>query len=139
MLWLLLLHISALLCWCGTLLYLPALIARASVPPSDLAEMQHPRLIRHLFTLAATPAALIAIGSGTLLFVVEGILEVWLIAKLTLVIGLVAGHVLTGWMVLRHERTPGSAAAYSLMLGVTMVAIIAAILWLVLAKPALGV
>ena len=134
--WLLLLHISALLGWCGTLLYLPALVADAAVPNREPAYTQHPRFIRHVFTLLATPAALIAIGSGTALFVTGRIVELWLMAKLTLVIGLVACHVLLGWVVLRNERAPGRPmSVYCACLGTLAALLIVAILWLVLAKP----
>ena len=134
--WLLSLHICALLGWCGTLLYLPALVADAAAPNREPSYVQHPRFIRHVFTLLATPAALIAIGSGTALFFAGHIIELWLMAKLTLVIGLVACHVLIGWVVLRNEQSPGKAlTGYCVGLGSVTAALVVAILWLVLAKP----
>src|SRR5690606_40905463 len=63
-----LLHFAALLCWCGALLYLPALIAAGTRRGDSLFYRDHAHLTRMAFTLIATPAALLAIGSGTALF-----------------------------------------------------------------------
>ncbi len=58
-----LLHFAALLCWCGTLLYLPALIAAGTRRSDPLFYRDHVHLTRMVFNLVGTPAALIAIGS----------------------------------------------------------------------------
>lgn len=137
--WLLLLHISALICWCGSLLYLPALISAnlqsnsgfTTPPPDQLRSMP-----RAVFTLIATPAALLAIGSGSAVFLVYGILEVWLLIKLVLVALLVFVHMLLGWLIVRAERgavqylRPGSR-----ILAVTSMLLMVGIIALVLAKP----
>lgn len=130
-----LLHFAALICWCGSLLYLPALIVTADRHPADLASS---RLNRTVFTLLATPAALIAIASGSALFLQGGVFGVWLVAKLSLVVLLVCLHALCGALVLKVERDPGAAAALTgrcRLLGVLLCILVTAILWLVLAKP----
>ena len=66
-----LLHFAALLCWCGSLLYLPAMIA-AGKRSEQLFYRDHAHLTRMVFTLISTPAALLAIGSGTALFLRDG-------------------------------------------------------------------
>ncbi|MDD1508395.1 CopD family protein [Pseudomonas sp. CNPSo 3701] len=131
-----LLHFTALFAWCGTLLYLPALIA-ASCRASQPAERPgHPELNRRIFTLVATPAALVAIGSGTALFLRDGTFGVWLVAKLTAVAVMVICHALCGLLILQCERQPRPALtiACAALGGITL-GMIAATLWLVLAKP----
>lgn len=142
--WLLLLHIAALICWCGSILYLPALISESvkySVvhAPADSLLNNRQRLPRSVFTLIATPAALLAIASGTAVFLANGIVEFWLMAKLTLVSALVVGHMLVGMLVTRaekdkHHHLSQLCLALTFVLCVLMVSII----WLVLNKPLQG-
>lgn len=131
-------HFVALICWCGALLYLPALIAAGTRINDALFYRDHAHLTRMVFTLVATPAALLAIGSGTVLFVRDGVFAPWLILKLSAVAGMVLCHALCGVLVLRIERSPERAIGREcLAIGVLITALIAAALWLVLAKPAL--
>lgn len=131
-------HFVALICWCGALLYLPALIAAGTRSNDALFYRDHAHLTRMVFTLVATPAALLAIGSGTLLFVRDEVFAPWLILKLSAVAGMVLCHALCGVLVLRVERFPERAIGREcLVLGALITALIAAALWLVLAKPAL--
>jgi putative membrane protein len=132
--WLKLLHISAVIVWCGTLLYLPLAIASIAAPRGQ-SELVAPKLLRGLFTLVATPAALVAIASGTAIFTFQGPLAAWLIGKLVLVAMLVLGHAACGMLVLRCERGEGPAAGWSwLVVGSTLLWL-SAIAWLVLRKP----
>ena len=89
-----------------------------------------------VFTLVGTPAALITIGSGTALFLRDGIMAGWLVVKLSTVAGMVLCHALCGVMVLHIERSPEqSVNLRCLFLGAAIAAFITATLWLVLAKP----
>jgi len=131
-----LLHFAALLCWCGSLLYLPALIAAGTKRSEQLFYRDHAHLTRMVFTLISTPAALLAIGSGTALFLRDGTLAGWLIMKLTVVTAMALCHALCGVLVLRIEREPERGVTYQCMaLGVLVPVLIALTLWLVLAKP----
>lgn len=131
-----LLHFASLLCWCGTLLYLPALIAAGTKRSDPLFYRDHAHLTRMVFNLVGTPAALIAIGSGTALFLRDGIMAGWLIVKLTTVAGMVLCHALCGVLVLRIERAPEqSVSTRCRFLGASIAALMVATLWLVLAKP----
>lgn len=139
--WILLFHISALLCWCGALLYLPTLIRKIAtqkpiflVAPQDTYSQ---RDIPHLvFTLILTPIALLTIISGTILFIQMKTIAIWLIVKLTLVSGLAICHVLNGWLILRMEKRPGKPESLTcLILTLVTFLLIIGILWLVLAKP----
>ncbi len=138
MLWLLSLHIGALIAWCGLLLYLPALLATAGNPTTDGAALAREpiALARPLFNQVATPAALLAIASGTALFLVEQIVGTWLIMKLTAVSGMAACHVLCGALIMRRERQPAApVTGPGLALAALAAFFMAAVLWLVLAKP----
>ncbi len=130
-------HFIALIGWCGALLYLPALIAAGTRSNDALFYRDHAHLTRMVFTLVATPAALLAIGSGTALFVRESLFQPWLILKLTVVAGMVLCHALCGVLILSIERFPERAIGREcLVIGVLLAALIATALWLVLAKPA---
>lgn len=136
MLWLLLLHISAVVCWCGSLLYLLALIAGTSSQQTIIEQQHYQSLTYGIFSLLATPAALAAIVSGTALFITAGITELWLILKLSLVIALVGCHALSGWTLLRTQQEPYKNVTLSCaLLGTGVVILIPAIIWIVLTKP----
>nr|WP_064494838.1 CopD family protein [Pseudomonas chengduensis] len=131
-----LLHFMALICWCGVLLYLPAMIAAGTRSSDELFYRDHAHLTRTVFNLIATPAALLAIGSGTALFLRESIFDPWLIVKLTTVAGMVLCHALCGVLILRIERAAEPALRRDcLLIALLLIALIGATLWLVLAKP----
>ena len=131
--WLKVLHISAVTVWCAALLYLPLALAAAR---ADERLVQR-RVLRLLFTSVATPAALVAIASGTLIFLWQGPLASWLVAKLAVVSLVVLAHASMGVLVLRSEDggTPTRCRACSLVLGASLAGL-ATIAYLVLAKPA---
>ena len=58
---------------------------------------------RFFYISVATPAALIAIFSGTLLFILHGLVGGWLVLKLGGVVAMVAAHGAYGWLILRLE------------------------------------
>lgn len=146
--WLLTLHITALLGWCGALLYLPALMVATQQPQSTTArhpdsagraatpQPKHFVLPRVVYCWIATPTALATILAGTLVFFHYRIFELWLIFKLALVTLLVILHLLAGLLIARaeqghHQHLRGSCYAIAALSFAT----ITAILWLVLAKP----
>jgi len=141
--WLLLLHIATLLCWCGALLYLPGLMLTRqrgqgllAPPATDPLMLSMPRFC---YTLIVTPMALAAIISGTLVFLVYGVTDLWLLAKLGLVSLLTVMHLFCGWLVLRAEQQPGRyfiGGCRFALIGTAL--LITAIFWLVLAKPMQG-
>jgi len=136
MIWLLLLHISAVLCWCGSLLYLPALIAGTVSKQADMEREHQQALMFVVYRLFSTPAALLAVASGTALFMTGGITAHWLILKLSLVSVLVMCHALTGWIMLLTQTMPGKIIKLScVLLRIGLAILISAIVWLVLSKP----
>ncbi|MGZ8160013.1 MAG: CopD family protein [Methylobacter sp.] len=136
MLWLLLLHISAVVCWCGSLLYLPAMISGTVSQHSDIERERQQVLMFMIYRFFSTPTALITIASGTALFITGGISEHWLIFKLTLVTALVICHALSGWIMLLTQKMPFKMTMFScVLLRVGAAILIPAIVWVVLTKP----
>lgn len=139
MIFFLVLHIVALAFWCAALLYLPALIAGIHSQRTAISEPAHRygSVARFVFTSIATPAALLAIMSGTMVFLLDRTVEVWLIIKLTLVTALSVGHTLAGLVLLRtQDPNTHPVRRWCWMLGGTYCVLMIAIIWVVLAKPA---
>lgn len=142
MIWILAVHIMALLVWCASLLFLQSLLAGARQDPgshryeSEMPHVvkRHESVARFLFTTVVTPAALLAIMAGTWVFLLSFTTNLWLIAKLTLVTALVVCHALTGLILLRAEAGSGVRGWCWLLITVS-VALMLLIVWLVLAKP----
>jgi len=132
--WLKLLHISAVIVWCGAILYLPTLLRHSApcVPAGGPSVRQWPRSV---FIGVATPAALVAIASGTLIFVAHAVVTPWLIYKLAGVGLLVLGHGVCGMLVLRAEAGRLGACRFCHVLTAVMLIALLAIAWLVLRKP----
>lgn len=133
--WLKLLHISAVIIWCGSILYLPTLLRHSASPLTErgAAWRQWPR---NVFTGVATPAALVAIASGTVIFVASALVQPWLTYKLAAVALLVLCHGLCGMLVIRAEAGQLGACRMCHALSVLMLLVLLAIAWLVLRKPA---
>ncbi len=136
--WIKFLHIIALVSWCGLLLYLPALLCQLARPQRVAQGFSPgaPPLPRLLYNSLASPAALLAIASGTLLFLVYDVIGAWLVLKLLAVSAMVLAHGLCGWLLLRLEqdRPRGVVAGAMLAGGVAGLAMLA-VVGLVLAKP----
>lgn len=138
MLGFLLLHIISVLFWAASLLYLPALIAGRITRDEKIREPRVPydSISRAVFTFVATPAALTAIISGTLVFSLNYTTDPWLIVKLTLVTLLVVCHTLAGLLILRAEAENGKPVVpWCVLLGVVSGLLMLMIVWIVLGKP----
>jgi protoporphyrinogen IX oxidase len=140
MLWVLVLHIVAVLFWAAGLLYLPLLLAAAGAGTgrATLARLpeHHDSVGRFVFTHIATPAALLAIITGTGVFLIDRTVEFWLIVKLTVVAALVLAHVMAGLLVLRVEGADTEPRRVGLFALVGVLALLmVTIVWIVLAKP----
>ena len=125
-------HLGALICWTGVLLYLPALLHGLAGRDGALLHLRFARLV---FVAGATPAALLAITSGTALFVADKIVAPWLVLKLCLVAGVVLCHLVSGMMILRAEQVSPPTGRYASTLGVLTGLLVGATFWLALAKP----
>ncbi|HSP59261.1 MAG TPA: CopD family protein [Halomonas sp.] len=136
--WIKILHIVALISWCGTLLYLPAMIAQSArvTPDAPAFAIDAPFMPRFLYNSVATPAALVAIISGTLLFLLNNIASSWLVLKLLAVAVMIAAHVTCALLLTRlenghHGGVGLMALVTSMMAGLSMLVAVG----LVLAKP----
>lgn len=130
--WLKLLHVASMIVWCGALLYLPAAVAQHD----ERGEVGSLRLVRRFFTLYATPAALLAIASGTAVFAWHGPLAPWLVVKLGLVALLVLVHAAFGVLILAVEERPERPRGLLCgAMGAAIVVLVLAILTLVVVKP----
>jgi len=143
MLWMLSLHIAALLFWSAGLLYVTAVMAGNQRELPSIPEPlpgPHASLERFVFTHIATPAALLAIIAGTLVFLINNTVAVWLLVKLTLVSALAVCHVLVGILIIwdeAEEHRPVRLLSVLFAVAISLLLII--VLWVVLAKPDLEV
>ena len=132
-------HIAALALWCAGLLALPLILSQYE-PGFSRDRFLTIRHYTHLtYTVGLTPAAVVAVVSGTWLIFLRDALEPWMFAKLVLVAGLVALHAWAGHVLDAVAETPGEHRAphAALPLGLALLLMLA-ILSLVLAKPDLG-
>jgi protoporphyrinogen IX oxidase len=134
--WLKAIHIASLVIWCAGLLVLPGLFAQKA-RASDKEALYHlQRFARSVFTVVTSPAAFVAVGTGTALIFVREVFTVWMALKLAAVGGLVLLHVHAGYLIVRifgPERRFAAWRGHATALAT--LAVISTILWLVLSKP----
>ncbi len=129
-------HLAAIAIWSGGLIVLPFLFwQRRGLPPGRDLDRLH-RLSRFVYVAMTSPAAFIAIGSGTALIFLQQTYEEWFSLKMVAVGAMVMLHVVAGLFLERIFDPDGrfSAFSYSALTGAYLV-VITAILWIVLAKP----
>jgi protoporphyrinogen IX oxidase len=136
MTWLKAVHIAALLLWCAGLFYLPALFAAHPRVRDDSAFWRLRTITRFTYVAVASPAAVIAIGTGTALIFLSPSLGAWLILKLNAILLMMLYHLYCGWMITRLYQTrvvrrPAWHVA-GMLVPATM---IPTVFWLVLHKP----
>ena len=136
-------HIAALAIWCAGLITLPVLLGlhRHILRDKSAHSIQYNytrfRKLTHLtYTAVATPAAVLAIGFGTALIFAAGVFEMWLLAKLACVVGMVLAHIWLGHLIVQSSEKevdwpmPNPVLAFFVALPS-----MAGVLWFVLAKP----
>lgn len=136
MAWLKALHISALILWCAGLIYLPALLAahQRVVAKGDFLAVR--RASRFAHTAIASPAGVVAIGSGTALLFGANALQGWMFVKLAAVGVLVTLHLYLGGVVSKLSDRSENPSRPRLLIGVAaLFGAVLVILWLVLAEP----
>ncbi|CAN5654556.1 hypothetical protein BH23PSE1_BH23PSE1_08180 [soil metagenome] len=131
-------HVGAISVWSAGLIVLPFLVWQSAGMPDGWNLDRLHRLTRFVHVNLASPAAFLAIASGTLLiFLRETFLE-WFSIKLLAVAAMTIVHILIGVAVIRtfEERSAlGLAPNLALMAG-TLAAVVTT-LFFVLAKPAI--
>ena len=135
-----LVHVAAISIWAAGLISLPGLyVQRVHVSDKDsLYRLQ--KMVRFAYVTIISPAAFVAVASGTALIFGQQVYAPWFSLKLLFVAVLVILHVLTGLVIIRlfREGEVYPVWRFILVTAITGV-IIAAILFIVLAKPDLDV
>ena len=138
MVWLLFMHICALVIWAAALLILPLLIHHSQTQLAEAAGTGD-TIDRLWFTRLASPVALLAIVSGTAIFAVSRNIDSWLLVKLTLVSTLVVCHVLAGLLILYRKREHATAIGVKCtILFSAILLLLLGIIIIVLVKPSQG-
>lgn len=135
--WAMAAHIITLGIWSAALLTLAALYA---VPPpaDDRAHVhRHTLMCRYVFVMLGSPAAVVAIISGSALVVLRGADGSWLLLKLAVVALLALYHAYCGHLLHIQDKRPlAASSAWRAPILVTIpIVLIGVILFLVLAKP----
>ncbi len=129
-------HLAAIALWSGGLIALPFLFwQRRLLKPGEELEQLH-RVARLVFVELTSPAAFIAIASGTVLIFLQRTFQEWFSLKMVLVGIMAMLHVVAG-LVMHQLFLPNGRfgrLAY-LALSSAYIVVIAGILWVVLAKP----
>jgi uncharacterized membrane protein len=129
-------HLAAIAVWSAGLIALPFLfVQRAKLQAGPELDRLH-RVARLVYVELASPAAFIAIGSGTALIFLQATFEAWFSFKMLLV-GLMAMlHVVAG-LVLAKVFLPGGRFDRRSFTGLTSayVLLTVGVIWVVLAKP----
>lgn len=133
------LHLIALCIWCGGLIVLPMMLSMhgRAVSADDYRVIRHST---HLtYTMAVTPAAIVAVIAGTWLIFLRQAFVPWLVAKLAFVTLLLFVHAWIGHSIVRIAEEPGRHTPPNPFVpGAGVLVCTVAILMLVLAKPDLG-
>jgi uncharacterized membrane protein len=136
MIWLKLLHLAAIAIWSAGLISLPGLYLQRAHVPDRAAKHRLQAMVRFLYVAIVSPAAFVAVASGTALIFVRQSFEPWFTLKLVFVGALATIHILTGLVILRLFE---AGNVYPVWRFVTVTAatllVVAAILVVVLAKP----
>lgn len=129
-------HLAAIAIWSGGLIVLPFLFwQRRSLPVGPELDRLH-RITRLVYVELTSPAAFVAIASGTALIFLQATFVEWFSVKMVLVGIMAMLHVLAG-LVLHHLFLPEGhfSRLSSIALATAYVFVIVAIIWVVLAKP----
>lgn len=136
MIWLKSLHIATIAIWSAGLICLPGLYLQRAHVPNDQSLHRLQAMVRFLYVAIVSPAAFVAVGSGTALIFLRETFEPWFSVKLTVVGAMVVAHILTGLVIIRLFEE-GNVYPVWRFVAVTLATllIVGAILAVVLAKP----
>ena len=129
-------HLAAIAVWSGGLLALPFLFwqRRGLEAGPDLDRLH--RIVRLVYVELTSPAAFIAIGSGTALIFLQATFAEWFSIKMVLVGIMAMLHVVAGLVIHQLFSPKGRFGGFSFVaLSGTYAVLIVAIIWVVLAKP----
>jgi uncharacterized membrane protein len=130
------LHIATIAIWSGGLVAVPFLLwQRGTLDAGPDLDRLH-RMTRFVHVGISSPAAFVAIGSGTALIFLQSTFQEWFSLKMLFVGAMAILHVLVGLELVRVFSPDGrfGLLAHVAQTSVSL-ALITAILWIVLAKP----
>ncbi len=129
-------HLAAIAIWSAGLIVLPSLFwQRRTFRLGAELDRLH-RLTRFVYVGMASPAAFVAIASGTGLIFLQATFLEWFSVKMVLVGGMAMLHVLAGLVLGRLFLADGHfGRASCVALSSAYIVLITAIIWIVLAKP----
>ena len=128
-------HIIAIAGWSAGLLCLPFLYLQRRRLGGDALHRLH-NFTRFFYVGLVSPAAFVAVASGTVLIFVQATFEPWFSVKLALVAAMVIIHVMSGLMILRLFEPGRTYPAWRFIAVSALTAcVIGAILVIVLGKP----
>lgn len=135
--WIKFIHVAAIALWSGGLVALPFLYRQRKGLEGEELHRLH-AFTRFFYVGLVSPAAFIAIGSGTALIFLLGVYENWFYAKLLTVVAMTGIHIFSGLVILRLFEAGHAYPAWRFALAVPLTLLaIGAILVLVLGKPRL--
>lgn len=136
MIWMVkLLHLAAISIWSGGLVVVPFLLCQRHNLTGEPLHRLH-RLTRTLYITILSPAAFVAIASGTALIFLQATFVEWFSVKLVLVGMLAALHVQAGLLILQVFDSDGQITrGGAVFLTVGVIATVVAVLGIVLWKP----
>ena len=136
MLWVKALHLATIAIWAAGLIALPGLYVQRTHVPDEPSLHRLQALVRFLYVGVLSPAAFVAVGSGVGLIFLRETFEAWFTAKLAFVGALVTIHILTGLVIIRLFEAGNVYPVWRFAaVTATTVLVVAAILFIVLAKP----
>src|SRR6202043_1761001 len=129
-------HLAAIALWSGGLIVLPFLFWQRRKLEAGLDLDPLHRVARFVFVGMASPAAFVAIASGTALIFLQTTFVEWFSLKMALVGAMAMLHVVAGLILARFFSPKGHFGRFSYVgLTSSYIVLITAIIWVVLAKP----
>lgn len=136
MIWLKVLHIAAISLWSAGLICLPSLYLQRAHVSSEVSLHRLQALVRFLYVRVMSPAAFVAIASGTALIFVRQTWEPWFGMKLAFVGMMATLHSLTGLVVIRLFNEGQIYPVWRFMaVTILTIAVVSGVLFFVLARP----
>lgn len=129
-------HIATIAVWAAGLIVLPYLFwqRRLFAVGPELDRLH--RVTRFVYVGLTSPAAFVAIGTGTALIFLQSTFREWFTLKMALVSAMAMLHVVAGLVAMRVFAPDGRFGSRSFVaLTALYLVLIVAILWVVLAKP----
>jgi protoporphyrinogen IX oxidase len=137
--WLKVAHIIALSIWCSGLMAAPFMLARREIGATGESLFRVQKVTRFVFVSIVSPAAFIAIGTGTALIFAMETFTAWFAIKLVLVGMLAKLHIRVGTAVIEIFKEGNHLPAWKMIAIVVIgVLIVTCILTVVLWKPSLA-